>query len=162
MPPSTAGVQGLCANCGCIQTWVLTSNNLSVAGMVARGCEAQDGLPPGATMQCTLDPPKPKLEMAMRPPFQGVASVTTWQEHVTQSARLGCHTRLLCEALAITLVLRAGCHRSESRVSGMVLQAQTTSCTQTPLQEKQSAPGGSLLSGYRCWGWGCCSADSLG
>ena len=29
-------------------------------------------------MQWTLVPPKPKLEMAARPPFQGVASATTY------------------------------------------------------------------------------------
>ena len=45
--------------------------------MVARGL-----LPPAAllTMQCTLEPPNPKLEIATKPPFHGVGSVTTCAE----------------------------------------------------------------------------------
>ena len=31
------------------------------------------------TRQCTLVPPKPKLEMATVPPTQGTASATTWR-----------------------------------------------------------------------------------
>ena len=36
-------------------------------------------LPPAAllTMQCTLEPPKPKLDIATKPPFHAVGSVTT-------------------------------------------------------------------------------------
>ena len=132
---------------------------------MARGCEAQDGVPPGATIQCTFDPPKPKLEMAMRPPFQGVASVTTCQEHVAQSARVVTAKSVpwsLYKALASTVLLRAGCHRSESKVFSDSAAGTDSVMRANAHSGESSAPGGSLLSGCRCWGWGCCSAGSLG
>ena len=42
------------------------------AGSAAAGARARPD-----TRQCTLEPPKPKLEMATMPPCQGVASATT-------------------------------------------------------------------------------------
>ena len=41
------------------------------------------------TRQCTLEPPKPKLEMATVPPVQGVASATTWKT-ICMMVKPGC------------------------------------------------------------------------
>ncbi len=47
-------------------------------GAASGACAGRAARARPATRQCTLEPPKPKLEMATVPPCHGVASATTW------------------------------------------------------------------------------------